>query len=370
MEVKNPLSIDRMGEVVEVEISNPDEYVVVDSNGKLLETQTKYDKSGLIFLSSVPASSTVSYTLRKGERPVIDTVVTGKVYTNRKNDFAWESDKIGFRVYSKIAGESGERLLGYDVFTKRGRRPVLEHLYTIENDPHDRALVLKLKETNMQASKTLSDAISYHIDHGQGMDYYAVGSTLGCGTAALLSSCGEIIYPEYYDSVEILDEGGLRFSFRLKFDPVDIDGEQVTEIRTITLDAGSHFNYVEVEYEGLTAPRDVVAGIVIHDGAEIKSIGEGYMAYCEPAHIFGWQTYPGVIFDETKMTADVVLFDEAKGAAQGHILARGVYTPEEPLCYYTGAGWNRWGFDSAQEWFDYVAQQKAFLSTPLEVTLR
>ncbi len=366
--VENTSQIDRIGEVVEVQIENPDLYVVVGPNGKPIETQTTYDQK-IIFQASVAAASTTTYTLCKGERPIIDTVVTGKVYPNRKNDFAWENDKIGYRVYSKIAGETGERLLGYDVFTKRGRRPVLEQLYTIENDPHDRALVLELKQTNPVASKTLSDAISYHIDHGQGMDYYAVGPTLGCGTAALIEN-NEIVYPEYYDSIEILDKGGLRLTFKLTFDPVEIDGQQVTEIRTITLNAGSHFNDIEVEYRGLTKPRNVVAGIVIHDSGDVKSLGEGYMAYSEPAHIFGWQTYCAVIYPQEQMKANVVYFDEPKGAAQGHILAEGTYQPNETLKYHMGAGWNRWIFDSADEWFEHVAQQKQILDQPLSVKVQ
>ncbi|MFR9602437.1 MAG: DUF4861 family protein [Rikenellaceae bacterium] len=365
--VENTSTIDRIGEVVELQIEEPDAYVVVGPDGKPIETQTTYDHK-IIFQASVAALSTEVYTLRRGERPTIDTVVTGKVYPNRKNDFAWESDKIGYRVYSKTAGESGERLLGYDVFTKRGRRPVLEQLYTIENDPHDRALVLELKETNPIASKTLSDAISYHIDHGQGMDYYPVGPTLGCGTAALMSDEGEIIYPEYYDKVEVLDQGGLRITFRLTFDPVEIGGEQVTEIRTITLNAGSHFNLVEVEYQGLTQQRDVVAGIVIHDSGEAKAIGDGYMAYAEPTHLFGWQTYCAVVFDQERMTAAVEYFAQPKGTAQGHIIAKGHYEPNTQLSYFMGAGWNRWEFTSAEEWFEFVAQQERVLKQPLCVS--
>ncbi|MFI3301542.1 MAG: DUF4861 family protein [Rikenellaceae bacterium] len=366
--VENSSAIDRVKEIIEVEINNPDDYVVIAPCGKAIQTQTTYNKKSLIFPATVPASSKVTYKLRKAERPEIDTLAIGKVYENRKNDLAWESDKIGYRVYSKIAGENGDLFYGYDVFTKRGKVPVLEHLYTIENDPHDRALALELRKTNPKASQTLYDAISYHIDHGQGMDYYVVGPTLGCGTAALLDN-GNILYPGYYDSYEILDQGGLRFSFRIKFDPVKIGNDMVTEVRTITLDAGSHFNYIEVEYQGLTAPRDIVAGIVIHDEAESKSIGEGYMSYAEPVHIFGWQTYCSVIFPDD-MKAGIEKFDTPKGIAQGHILAKGQYTPNTPFTYYMGAGWNRWGFTSADEWFDYVALQQQKLTKPLNYTLR
>ena len=56
----------------------------------------------------------------------------------------------------------------------------------------------------------MSRAISYHIDHGNGMDCYAVGPTLGGGTAALMPDSA-IVYPYCYKDYEILDNGPLRF---------------------------------------------------------------------------------------------------------------------------------------------------------------
>lgn len=53
----------------------------------------------------------------------------------------------------------------------------------------------------------INKKISFHVDHGEGMDVYAVDYTLGGGTAALLDSAGNIVYPYCYESYEILDNG-------------------------------------------------------------------------------------------------------------------------------------------------------------------
>ena len=57
----------------------------------------------------------------------------------------------------------------------------------------------------------LNRGISYHVDHGNGMDCYAVGPTLGGGTAALFPD-STIVYPYCYKDCEILDNGPLRFT--------------------------------------------------------------------------------------------------------------------------------------------------------------
>ncbi|MFR9591731.1 MAG: DUF4861 family protein [Rikenellaceae bacterium] len=288
-----------------------------------------------------------------------DTLVCGYMYPNRLDDIAWESDKIGFRVYGKPNLEEGNRLYGYDIFTKRGRNPVLKELYRVQLSPENQAKLAELKKQDTEAAQLFADSISFHIDHGKGMDYYPVGPTLGCGTAALVVN-EKTIYPTYYSKYEILENGPKRFKLLLEFDPVIIDSERVVEQRVITLDAGSHFNKIEVQYKGVTKPHKVIVGIVLHDKAEKYQITKNTIAYAEPMHQKGWQTYNAVIFDK-KMRGVLDLFDEEErsmhGGAYGHIQAEGVYLPNTTLTYYMGAGWNGWGFNTADEWFDYVKKQ-------------
>ncbi len=83
------------------------------------------------------------------------------------------------------------------------------------------------------------------------MDCYAVGPTLGCGTAALMDG-DEIIYPWCYSTYEILDNGPLRFTVKLEFTPMVVRGDSsVVETRVISLDAGSYLNKTVISYTNL-----------------------------------------------------------------------------------------------------------------------
>ena len=79
----------------------------------------------------------------------------------------------------------------------------------------------------------LNRGISYHVDHGNGMDCYAVGPTLGGGTAALFPD-STIVYPYCYKDCEILDNGPLRFTAKLVYNPLVVKGDSsVIETRII-----------------------------------------------------------------------------------------------------------------------------------------
>ena len=106
------------------------------------------------------------------------------------DDFIWENDKAGYRTYGPAMQKQGERVFGYDVFTKSVERPVMK-------DRFDKALYGNPK-------------ISFHIDHGDGMDAYGVGPILGCGADALVLENG-LVYPWCWTDYEILESGPLRF---------------------------------------------------------------------------------------------------------------------------------------------------------------
>ena len=92
------------------------------------------------------------------------------------------------------------------------------------------------------------------------MDCYAVGPTLGGGTAALMPDSA-IVYPYCYKDYEILDNGPLRFTVKLVFNPLVVKNDSnVVETRIIQLDKGSQLNKTTVSYEYLTQATPVAAG--------------------------------------------------------------------------------------------------------------
>jgi hypothetical protein len=80
----------------------------------------------------------------------------------RADDFAWENDLVAFRAYGPALRTSTENA-GIDVWSKRVPYPIINNWYDLQSR--------KLK--------------SYHEDHGEGLDNYHVGASLGAGGSAI-----------------------------------------------------------------------------------------------------------------------------------------------------------------------------------------
>ena len=205
--VENPLPSDRVNEIVEIPLSalgqeagqeNGSTLVVTDGRGKQVPSQITFDGK-LIFPASVKAGSSARYQIRKGNPDTLSVIACGRHYPERMDDIAWENDKAAYRAYGPALEASGERAWGYDVFTKSVSEPVVEMRYARELDPQARAKISAWrKEGRKEQADSLAQAISYHVDHGNGMDCYSVGPTLGGGTAALMTADSMLVYPRCY----------------------------------------------------------------------------------------------------------------------------------------------------------------------------
>ena len=107
--------------------------------------------------------------------------------------------------------ETGERAFGYDIWTKYNTtEPVVEARYEGELNSDMKAKIAELGKTDPKAAQELYRSVSYHVDHGNGLDCYKVGPTLGGGTTALMAG-DTIVYPYCYATQEILDNGPFAF---------------------------------------------------------------------------------------------------------------------------------------------------------------
>lgn len=291
--VTNPLALERTGEMVEVpmsdvtaklQLADTAQIVVLGEDGQQVPYQVTYDEK-VVFPATVKANGTATYTIQSGTPDPYNVIACGRYYPERLDDVAWENDLGGYRAYGPALQKRGERGFGYDLFTKYNTtEPILESLYAEELDKEKRARIAELKKTDPKAAAELQNAISYHIDHGYGMDCYAVGPTLGCGTAALMAG-DTIIYPYCYRTQEILDNGPLRFTVKLEFNPLTVRGDSnVVETRVITLDAGSYLNKTVVSYTNLKEAMPVTTGIVLRepDGVVTADAANGYITYVDP----------------------------------------------------------------------------------------
>lgn len=380
--VSNPAGFDRLNEIVEIPLDS-----ITKHTGKLFRIESA-DKREIgyqithdhkvIFPAGVRASSSATFTARPGKPSLTtDTITCGALYPYRLDDIAWENDKSGYRLYGPAIQRRGDKLYGYDIFTKRSTTlPVLRERYELECNQEIRAEIKRLRAAGETAkADSIYRIISYHIDSGTGMDVYTVGPTLGAGCAALMRGDLSLAYPYCYTDYEILDNGPYRFTVRLKFGPVAVDKDTVNETRLLSLDAGTHFNRCDITYEGLSETHPIVSGIVIH-----RQNPDGYLI--DPAHglvVYADSTdhadrgngviYIGVIAHEAPATT-LVHPMAPQGDALGHVLTTTPFVPGSTYTYWWGSGWSKAGIKSLEDWLDISRQSSEALRNPLEVELR
>ena len=384
--VSNPLEVDRQTDLVEIPVAEvntalglADDAPFVIRNGKEeVPYQITHDGK-VVFPVTLTACQTQTFTLRKGIPAEFTEKVRGDHYPKRVDDICWENDLVGYRVY----GFKEDKASGYDIFTKRNTDLlVIPEMYRKALDPEMKKHQKEIeKEFGKDSARRFGyQQMSFHVDHGYGADFYAVGPTLGAGTSALLDG-EDIVYPFCYDKYEILDNGPLRFTIKLTFRPFSIGtSENVVETRVISLDLGSHFNKTVVSFDGLDSPNPIVTGIVVQD-KDGKSTGDatkGYITY--PAPTMNFESYKevdngtvfiGHVFPEELESTELRYFSDKeskeRGGAKGHILAHSTYDPAKPFVYYWGFGWNFWNIETYEEWLSHVEAFSTQLRNPITV---
>lgn len=392
--VQNPLGHDRTQEMVEVDVAQVRkqlktdvQLVVTDADGREIPSQMTWDGK-LIFQPAVGAKAKSTYFIKAGEPKAYESRVYGRQYPERVDDVAWENDLVAYRTYGPALERSGERAWGYDVWNKRTNRLILDDRYALELDPEVANVSRKLRQMGRQElAQELYYAVSYHVDHGNGMDCYKVGPTLGAGTTAVLSQQGdEILYPHCYVGYEILDQGPLRFTVRLTYAQQTVGGHSFTEKRLITLDAGSHMNRCVVTYEGLPANWPIATGIIVHNenpSAYVLNAKTGYMGYEDLGDVnqyreawrerlnkdFG-RTYVGTLCTTQPTTMEFRSGEGLPGAI-GHILSLTKYQPKTAYTYYFGTAWSRnpnTDFQNLTAWEAYLSRFAEQVRKPLKVS--
>ena len=196
--ISNPSTTDRTNEITEITSDaiaklKGETFIISDNTGSQVPYQVTYDNK-IIFPVSVKGGENVTYKITPGTPEAFKTIACGKQYPERVDDIAWENDRIAFRTYGPALQATGEKAYGCDIWVKCVSEPIVDMRYKTELDPETRAKIAELRKTDPKAAQQLSESVSYHIDHGNGLDCYKVGPTLGGGATALVVD-GEIVYP-------------------------------------------------------------------------------------------------------------------------------------------------------------------------------
>lgn len=272
-------------------------------------------------------------------------------YDPPRDDVAWESDRIGFRIYGQGLWRNPQydplHSSGIDVWPKRTRALVVERWYAKGHD-------------------------EYHIDKGEGADFYDVGPTLGTGGTAVWRN--DTLYrAENFRTHRILADGPIRAVFELRYDPWDAAGLRVSEVKRIAIDAGHNLYRQESTFSvdgggsaGATVPY--VVGVVKRPGLV------GVTSKAQPwAWLTGWGPVARKNGGHGEL-GNAVLLPRDRVAdwkeAHGHYLAVSAARPGEPVVHYVGAGWTASGdFPTPQAWWGYLDAYAQRLAAPVKITL-
>jgi len=365
LEVTNTLDVARPEAIIEVPLAevieeagvqDPAKILAADvDSGAPLATQLVAKQAGgrldtLLVLVNIAARQTVRVEFR--EVPSLAEIpsqsrplVFGRLVPERKDDFAWENDKVAYRVYGPALEATGEISSGIDVWSKRVPELIVNDWY----------------KRDAEGARTKNPALSYHKDDGTGLDSYDVGHSRGCGGTAVWSS-GKLFVSKNFTSAKILAGGPIRFSFELTYAPWAASGTTVSERKIITLDAGSHLNEIQstFSFEGGKS-LEVALGLATHAGAEVSSLVPGeILSVWEPLT----DSSAGSDGTALVMSGNQVA---AVTTAEGNALLILAANSGKPLTYFAGAAWSKSDMPTRQAWNDYLRAFRLAKEHPLEV---
>lgn len=320
---------------------------VTNDLGKEIPSQITYD-SLLVFKTPLNDTKSMSFIIHPSDSlHQYKNLAWGQFYPKRRDDLSYENELGGFRIYGPGTQAAGEKSFGYDIFFKYTTESlIVPDLYNPETSDEVWAKVDSLREIDNQLAEDFITSFSYHIDHGKGMDSFAVGATLGAGVPAILTD--EIIYPWCYESAEILDNGPLRFTYVLRFPEVELpDGRKVIENRLTSLEAGSYLNKSKVWYENLGHPSEIVVGFPLRDDTPYYSNSDdGILVYAAPAQQLEYGK--ALLGIKLSNTVDSVIKKD------NHILLASTLSPSDSLTYKWGFSWDKTEISDQETWIRYI----------------
>ncbi len=256
-------------------------------------------------------------------------IAQGRFVPAREDDFAWENDKVAFRVYGPASPAEGP-ISGVDAWFKKVDYPIIDKWYA-EN----------------------AQGISYHEDQGEGYDRYHTGTSRGVGGTAIWHD--GVPYPAAsFDSYEIQQSGDNVVEFTLQY-AWDTPLGTVTESKTISLETGRQLYEVASEFmlNGERVAIPVAIGLTTHDEAAAVFSSDG------GSRISTWETIDqqgvgtGVLLSGNEPREVVhIQSDEADAS---HIWLITSTNNSGELRYRAGFTWAAAGeIMSVEEWNDYL----------------
>lgn len=355
--VSNNSEIDRDHEMVEIPWSaitaklgssvDGDKIVVTEKSSTsqipyqiLKEDTDKFTK--LIFPASVDGGKELTFQIKSGTPEEYEPLVYGRFVPERKDDFTWENNRSAFRIYGPALEATGEISNGMDYWAKKTESLVIDKWYKDD----------------------LAGIASYHQDHGEGVDFYKVGRTLGLGMTAPFHN-DTLCLGNNFTEYKVLDNGPLRIAIQFKYKPYMAGEREIYEIRTISLDAYSYMNKIQNVFnsDDQNSQMHVATGLVMQKDSDKTFVESenGIIAYEVPEDKRFGTLFSGAINPNGFMDTMT---------SQGHLLGINEYKIGSKYIYYTGGGWTKDAFKTFDEWTDFLKVEEAKLQQPLELEIK
>ena len=350
--LENPIELNRENETIEISKSqlhqiNPeiqlDSLQVINSKGEtipsqIIDSDQNNESDLLIFQTDLNPNEKQKYKLIAGSCKKIDSKTYARFVPERENDFAWENDRIAYRMYSKKLEKKEGTDSGIDVWAKSVSDLIIDKWYKKGH---------------------------YHTDHGEGLDFYKVGSTRGCGSLAILKD-GKMYGSGGYTDWEIITNGPIRSVFELSYAPIEINGKQYRETKRISLDAGWNLNRIESEFAAANEIKTAI-GLATHEdqgqGSALYSKEEGLLSFWEPATEGNGNLGTGIVIKPDK-------YLNGKQISRHHAIITSC-KPGEKIKYYAGAGWDKSKyFRDKKSWDKYIEKMSLRINNPVKIELK
>lgn len=268
-----------------------------------------------------------------------------RLVPERDDDFAWENEQVAYRIYGTALEKTGQVFPGIDVWSKRPPRHVVDAWY----------------KRDAEGQRLNDPSMSYHIDHGDGLDSYDVGRTPGDGgTAGWLD--GAPVASRNATQVRITALGPVRLRFEVDYPPWRVGNALLHQHKVVTLDAGSHLNRQMVTYRIEGASRTTVAaGVAVHAGADLVHDGA-------TQKIAVWDT-PQKASAGRIATALLLAPGETARYAGTRDAAWALFdvTDGSVIRFASGSGWSQGDMPDFHAWQSYLYDYSMRWSNPLQV---
>ena len=260
-----------------------------------------------------------------------------RLVPERKDDLAWENDRVAFRIYGPALREAPEDS-GIDVWCKRVATPIVNKWYR----------------------QDLVGKLSYHKDHGEGYDGYKVGNSRGCGGLALWVD-GKMVLSDVFKEARVRWTSPEVAEFDAVYEFPPVNGKKFYEIRRFTLRLGERLTRITSRIAsaagGGRSAAAGLAGVEVVVGLFAQTTKPEYAFAADKTSMAVWEQLDGVGFGLgmtfPKGTVTVMKSEPYDGEPKGlaHALAFLKTDAKGEVSYSAGYGWAKDGdIKSMAEW--------------------